>query len=244
MTVNAAELEALLELQDYDTRIDQELHRKAHLPERAQVAELGAASALEESARTSLASVHDVVATHQAEAERELKATEDRIVQVNKRLYGGTVSASRELQAMANDVVGLRRRASELEDRALGLMEEREPLDKQLGEYDARLAELSQRRQELSQQLQAAEADVDASLSVLRAQRQEAAGAIGPQLLARYERLRERLGGVAVARLTGGRCDGCHLSLSAMELDRIRHEAAGSLEYCEQCGRILVITGG
>ena len=46
-----------------------------------------------------------------------------------------------------------------------------------------------------------------------------------------------------MARLTGGRCDGCHLSLPAVELDRIRHEAAGTLEYCEQCGRILVIAG-
>ncbi len=243
MTVNAADLDALLGLQDHDTRIDQELHRKAHLPERAQLADVGAATAQEGSARSSVASVLEVVATRQAEAERELKATEDRIVQVNKRLYGGTVSASRELQAMANDVEGLRRRASELEDRVLGLMEEREPLDKQLGEHDARLALLSQRRSDLSQQLQAAETDLDASLSLLQAERQEAAGGINPQLLSGYERLRERLGGVAVARLVGGRCDGCHLSLPAMELDRIRHDAAGSLEYCEQCGRILVISG-
>jgi hypothetical protein len=241
--VNAADLEALLDLQDRDTRIDQELHRRAHLPERAELAEVGAATAEEETARSSVKVVLDVVAARQAEAERELKATEDRIVQVNKRLYGGTVSASRELQAMANDVEGLRRRASELEDRVLGLLDEREPLDKQLGEHDARLAELSQRRGQLTTRLGAAEADLDAGLSLLQARRQEAAAAIAPSLLAAYERLRERLSGVAVARLVGGRCDGCHLSLPAMDLDRIRHEAAGSLEYCEQCGRILVISG-
>jgi predicted nucleic acid-binding Zn-ribbon protein len=28
-----------------------------------------------------------------------------------------------------------------------------------------------------------------------------------------------------------------------MELDRIRHQNASSLETCEQCGRILVIAG-
>jgi predicted nucleic acid-binding Zn-ribbon protein len=144
---------------------------------------------------------------------------------------------------MANDVESLRRRASELEDRVLGFMEEREPLDKQVGEHDARLEQLSQHRGELSVRLHAAEADLDASLSLLQAQRQEAAGGIAPQLLAAYERLRDRLSGVAVARLVGGRCDGCHLSLPAMELDRIRHESAGSLEYCDQCGRILVISG-
>jgi predicted nucleic acid-binding Zn-ribbon protein len=243
MTVNTSDLEALLDLQDHDTRIDQELHRKAHLPERSQLAELAAARAQETAARSSVAALQDVVAARQAEAERELKATEDRILQVNKRLYGGTVSASRDLQAMANDVEGLRRRASELEDRVLGLMEEREPLDKQLAGYDAHLAEFSERAGELSLALQAAEADVDASLSVLQGQRQEAAQGLSPELLATYERLRQHLGGVAVARLTGGRCDGCHLTLPAMELDRIRHEAARSLEHCDQCGRILVISG-
>ena len=243
MTVNTADLEALLDLQDHDTRIDQDLHRKAHLPERSQLAELNAARAQETTARSAVAALQDVVAVRQAEAERELKATEDRALQVNKRLYGGTVSASRELQAMANDVEGLRRRASELEDRVLGLMEEREPLDKQLAQHDAHLAELSERAGELSLALEAAEADVDASLSLLQGQRQEAAQGISPELLATYERLRQHLGGVAVARLTGGRCDGCHLTLPAMELARIRHEAAGSLEHCDQCGRILVISG-
>jgi predicted nucleic acid-binding Zn-ribbon protein len=243
MTVNAADLLALLDLQEHDTHIDQELHRKAHLPQRSQLVELGADSAVAETARSSVAALLDMVAGRQAEAERELKATEDRIAQVNKRLYGGTVSASRELQAMANDVEGLRWRASELEDRVLGLMEEREPLDKQLGEHDARLAVISQRHSELSRELQAAETEVDASLGLLQAQRQEAADGISPALLATYERLRHQLAGVAVARLIGGRCDGCHLTLPAMELDRIRHEAAGSLEHCEQCGRILVISG-
>ena len=141
------------------------------------MAELNAARAQETTARSAVAALQDVVAVRQAEAERELKATEDRALQVNKRLYGGTVSASRELQAMANDVEGLRRRASELEDRVLGLMEEREPLDKQLAQHDAHLAELSERAGELSLALEAAEADVDASLSLLQGQRQEAAKA-------------------------------------------------------------------
>ena len=78
----------------------------------------------------------------------------------------------------------------------------------------------------------------------LSAQRPKTADAVPQQLLGTYERLRARLSGVAVARLIGGRCDGCHLTLPAVELDRIRHESAGTLEYCEQCGRILVIAGG
>ena len=34
--------------------------------------------------------------------------------------------------------------------------------------------------------------------------------------------------------------EGCHLALSAMELDRIRHAPPDVVCHCEECGRILV----
>jgi uncharacterized protein len=239
--VSTSDLEALLALQDLDTHIDQETHRKAHLPERAELAELERLSGQALASRAVVAEALGEVATRQEAAEKELKATEDRVVQVNRRLYGGTVTASRELQAMAEDVEGLKKRASELEDKALVLMEEREPLDSEVSSLDAALAELEGRQDEVRQRLGAAEADLDGAIAELAAQRPSAVAAVPEPLLSTYSRLRSRLGGVAVARLVGGRCDGCHLSLPAMELDRIRHQSTGSLETCEQCGRILVI---
>ena len=241
--MSPADLEALLALQDLDTHIDQEQHRKAHLPERDELAQLERLIGQKETARSEVAVLDADVASRQEAAERELQATEDRVTQVNRRLYGGTVTASRELQAMAADVESLRKRASELEDRALVLMEEREPFDKELAELDGQLVELEARQREARTSLAEAEAEVDTDISTLAAQRPKAAGTVPEQLLSAYERLRGRLGGVAVARLVGGRCDGCHLTLSAVELDRIRHESDGTLQYCEQCGRIIVIAG-
>jgi uncharacterized protein len=52
--------------------------------------------------------------------------------------------------------------------------------------------------------------------------------------------LRHDLGGIAVARLVGTNCGGCHLTLSAVELDRIRHEPGDAVVICEECGRLLV----
>jgi predicted nucleic acid-binding Zn-ribbon protein len=241
--LSPADLEALLALQDLDTHIDQEQHRKAHLPERDELAQLERLIGQKETTRSEVAVLDADVASRQEAAERELQATEDRVTQVNRRLYGGTVTASRELQAMAADVESLRKRASELEDRALVLMEEREPFDKELAELDGQLVELEARQREAQTSLAEAEAEVDTDISTLAAQRPKAAGTVPEQLLSAYERLRGRLGGVAVARLVGGRCDGCHLTLSAVELDRIRHESDGTLQYCEQCGRIIVIAG-
>jgi hypothetical protein len=239
--VSVVDLDGLLVLQDLDTRIDQEAHRRANLPARAELGELQALMAQRGAVRSALARSRDDVAARQAAAERELQATETRAAQVHARLYGGQVTASRELQAMAADVESLKKRASELEDGALALMEEREPLDAQVGALDGELAELEGRCRQVAERLAIEEGEVDAVLADLSVQRSQATGGVPAQLLATYERLRSRLGGVAVARLVGGRCDGCHLSLSAVELDRIRHLSAASLQFCEQCGRVLVV---
>jgi predicted nucleic acid-binding Zn-ribbon protein len=239
--MTAPELANLLALQDLDTHIDQQRHLRSHLPERAQLAEVEAELEKVRSARSELAVTLEEVAGRQAMAERELKAAEERIAQVSSRLYGGTVSATRELQAMAADVEGLKNRASALEDTALGVMEEREPLDAQMAGFDQEIARLGERGEEVQARLRVAEAAVDDQLRELEGSRPGFAAAVPAELLSAYERLRGRLGGVAVARLVGGRCDGCHLSLPAVELDRIRHQPAAKVEYCEQCGRILVV---
>jgi predicted nucleic acid-binding Zn-ribbon protein len=48
--------------------------------------------------------------------------------------------------------------------------------------------------------------------------------------------------GTGAARLIGSHCDGCHLELPSMEVERIRALPAGEVATCEQCGRILIPT--
>ena len=66
------------------------------------------------------------------------------------------------------------------------------------------------------------------------------AASIPQDLLDRYDKLRRQFDGVAIAPLVGSSCGGCHLTLSAMEVDRIKHQPPDALIYCEECGRILV----
>ena len=61
---------------------------------------------------------------------------------MNKRLYSGTVSSPRELQAMQADIDMLHRRRSDLEDEELEVMEQREALDGELAALDAAIAAL------------------------------------------------------------------------------------------------------
>ena len=238
--MSTEDLRALLELQAVDTSIDQHRHRRANLPESAQLKELD--GRLEEAhvALGAAGAALQEVESRQQSLEEELASAEKRSAEVNRRLYGGEVSASRELQAMSDDLEGLKARASHLEDRILEVLEEREPLDARIEQGEAEISRLVSERDGVEAALQGAEAVVDSEMADLELERQAAAAAVPESLMSEYERLRSRLGGVAVARLVGNHCDGCHLTLPATELDRIRHLPPGEMVTCDQCGRILV----
>jgi predicted nucleic acid-binding Zn-ribbon protein len=63
--------------------------------------------------------------------------------------------------------------------------------------------------------------------------------AIAPVLVELYDDLRPQKKGVAAAALVDGVCQGCHETLSAVELDHVKH--AEGVPRCEHCRRILVL---
>lgn len=232
--------DALLEVQQHDTTIDQLRHRRDHLPERVELAAAKARRVKVQVARDEVAGRRDEVATRQAEAEREIAASEKRISEVDTRMRSGQVTASRDLQAMSTEIDHIKERISALEDTALGAMDERDPLDAEVATLDGELGALDAEVHRLT----AAIAEVEAEVDDLVAREKEARGAVASglpeELATTYERLRSRLGGIGAARLDGNRCTGCHLTLPATELDRIRHTPPEQLVFCDQCGRILV----
>jgi predicted nucleic acid-binding Zn-ribbon protein len=238
--MSAPPLTALLALQDLDTAIDQARHRRSHLPARAELEAVAAARRVLDARRAALVVARDEVAGRQDTLERELAATEQRAAEVSRRLYSGAVSAARDLQAMTADIEILTRRASDLEDRTLAVLDEREPLDAAIDAADAEAAVLDGRAAAAEVARADGEAEVDALLADLTTRRAEAAAPLPASLLATYETIRSRLGGIGAAPLVGNHCGGCHLVLPATELDRIKHQHGDEVVTCDQCGRILV----
>jgi predicted nucleic acid-binding Zn-ribbon protein len=233
-------LEQLLALQELDVRLDRLRHRRAHLDERAALEALtGRLEALDVEQRR-VAEERSALLARESELESETAAVVARAAAIEDRARGGAASSYRDQEAMAQEVEALGRRRAELESLELSVLEQGEPLE-------AELARIAEARGRLEPELEAArsalaeaEAEVDAEAAGALARRRELAGIVPAELLAEYERLRARLGGVGVARLDRGRCSGCHLALPATEVDRLRHAPAGELAHCEQCGRILV----
>jgi predicted nucleic acid-binding Zn-ribbon protein len=235
-----SDLDHLLDLQANDTHADQLRHRHTALPERARLVELDAKRAATEAAVAEPRTQRDDLAREQKRLEDEVATVEEKVAHVDQQLYGGGVTSPKEAQAFQADLESLKRRQSQLEDQVLELMEQIEPLDAQLGDTEAALAALAAERAEVDASLTAAVAEVEAELESVVAAREGLIAQVPESLVAEYERLRPAMGGVAVAKLVGATCQGCHLSLAAAEVDEIRRRPADAIVHCPDCGRLLV----
>jgi predicted nucleic acid-binding Zn-ribbon protein len=234
------QLEQLLQVQEHDTHLDQLRHRRASLPERSAVADQQKLIAEHDRITAGVQEQRDTLGREQKRIEDEVAIVEEKATEVDRTLYSGTITSPRELQGFQDDLQSLRRRQRQLEDEVLALMEQLEPLDHDLTERSATRSGLVDRHAQLTEQLAAAEAEVDGEIAAVEAERGAAAEPLDSGLLDRYDRLRKQHDGVAVAPLVGNSCGGCHLTLSAVEVDRIKHEPPDALIFCEECGRLLV----
>jgi uncharacterized protein len=235
------EQHALLELQRHDSAVDRLNARRGSLPEDARLAELAAG----------LAAVDQLAAERQgglATLQREQARLEDEIDMVTRkarseeaRAVSGRVTSPKELTAIQEEVAGLKRRQVALEDELLERMEQRETLEAELAELDGRRETLTAEQAEVTRDRDAALVEIDADLATERAAADEVAPRVGGELRALYDQIRKRQGGVGVAALVGDTCQGCRVSISAVELAALRKLPPETVKRCENCRRILVV---
>ncbi len=230
----------LLALQARDTAIDQLQHRVRTLPERAALRDVAARTAELESSLAEVTVRVEDLASRQRAIEDQIAGAAARRHELEGRMRSGTTYSPRDLQAMDHEVSQLARRQSGLEEQELALLEEEDPLDAEVAEGQAARTRLAEESARLEAAIGEADAAIATEIETERTARAELAAGLPPDLLARYETIRGRRDGVGAAALIGDRCDGCHLVLPAVDLDRIRHLPPEELALCPECDRILV----
>lgn len=235
-----SELETLLTLQEHDRTLERLLHRHQTLPERdalavaeTRVRDLDARLATTRGER-------DRLAREEQQLDDEARSLAEKATEVESRMYSGAVSSPRELQAMQADVEQLRKHQRAIENRELELMEAREPLEATLGELDEASARIGEEVERLRGELGHAEAVIIAEMQAERTTRDEIVAGIAAALVQEYDRCRAQAKGVGVARLLGTTCQGCHLSVPAIEAEQIKRSGGQPLAHCDNCGAILV----
>ena len=235
-----SELDVLLTLQEHDTALERLLHRHHTLPERDGLRDAEAARAVLDARLVTTRGERDKVAREEQQLDDEARSLADKAKAVESRMYSGEISSPKELQAMQADVEQLRKHQGTIENRELELMEVREPLDATVAGLEQQRAALSADVDRYAAALGAAEAEIIAEMQAERATRDGLAASIDAALVKEYERCRTLAKGAGVARLVGTTCQGCHLSIPAIEAEQIKRTGGQPLAHCDNCGAILV----
>lgn len=229
----------LLELQALDTRIRQLDHRAANLPERETVQTITARHAeLERLRAQQVGAVED--------ARAELRRTESDVAVVDARITRDSerVAASasvKDVQALEQELAALAQRKSDLEDIELAVMETLETREATLAGTLGELEALAESLRMATAARDAAVAEIDADRVRAIADREGVAARLPGDLLALYERQRQRYG-FGASLLKRGVTSASGVTLSATDMTMIRAAAPDEVILCPDSGAILVRT--
>lgn len=144
-----------------------------------------------------------------------------------------------QYRAFQNEIDFCQNEIRKAEDRILELMNESEPLDKNVKTAEAALkAEKSHVEAEKAQARERTAIDQKAA-DELNAERAAMVAQVTPAVYRNYERVRKGRGGVAVAEAVDGRCTACNMVIRLQFAQDLKR--GEQIMSCESCQRILYI---
>ena len=176
----------------------------------------------------------------QKESEWEVNEVKEKARSVREKLYGGRIRNAKELQDLQADLNSLQSAARDREERLLGLLLEVEEAGAALGQAEGTLACLEEDWSRAQGQLQKERDEISQEMAGLQKEREEEVSNYDPTALELYDQLRDRRNGRAVAKVEGGLCGGCRISLPSAVVKRARMGL--SLAQCVSCERILYVS--
>lgn len=237
---SSAGVHPLLAIQQFDTETEQLQHRRVNLAQRQ---DLSAARAEQVELQRQI----DTVALQRIEVLTRQKRLEDEasIIQAkadtdDNRLYSGEITAIRDLQALQDEIAGLRSRQGMLEERAIEALMEAEELSEKADSLEAQRSVSDERVTVLEAELASAEAAIDEQLAALSAGRVEVTAVADAAAVAKYERMRQTFGPSTAVPFDPSSGCGCPHQMPAIEVARIKRCAEGDVLDCAECGRLVL----
>jgi uncharacterized protein len=238
-TPSSADLDRLLELQAIDDEARRLEHQLEGLAEQREVDELVAQDATLAEGDVELRDRLERVQRDQRQVELEIEALQQRRAEEQARLYAGSLTTGREVQAAEAEIASTERRRSEHEDQLLEIMQAAEDLS-------AQLADLTQVRERLAERVVSATAARDtaaqqliARIAEVQVRRDPVAAALPAELLASYEAAATRGGGTGVGVLRDNACSACRITFPMTEINGFL--TGPPLTQCTQCRRLLIV---
>lgn len=173
----------------------------------------------------------------QKNAEWELEDLQEKIRQIDGRLYSGKTRDPKELVNLEKEIKGLKSQVKAKEDALLVRMSQVEELETRTKAAAEEAARFKREWEQRQTTFRPRKSELEMTLARVRQDREAFVQQIDSEAFNIYERIR-RTGGQAVAKVERGRCLGCHITVPTSQWQKAK---AGDLVQCNNCSRILYL---
>jgi len=173
----------------------------------------------------------------QKNAEWELGGLQEKVRQIDNKLYSGATKDPKELINLEKEVKSLRNQIRPKEDALLGLMSQVEEIEAKVKTIAEELERLKREWGPRQEAFGQRKSEVEAVLAKLKEDRNKLAQQIDSEAINTYERLRLTRG-QAVVKVERGKCQGCHITVPTSQWQKAK---AGDLIQCTSCSKILYL---
>ena len=172
------------------------------------------------------------------EKELEAQSLSERIASTDTTLMSGEIKNPKELEALQASLESLRRQHTATDDQSVEAMLMLEQINEKLTEQQGALQEVMSTWKSQQTALIKEGRTLQKQYKALKQKRSEAVETADSADIRRYEQLRERKGGIAIAPLQGDSCGVCNMQVPSGVISSAR--GSQSVEVlCPSCGRIL-----
>jgi predicted nucleic acid-binding Zn-ribbon protein len=230
-------LRLLIELQEIERKIKILVEHKARAPK-----EIAALKEKEKEAEARLADRKTILESAKKlrrDLEREVEDLEGRKAKSKQKLL--EVKSNKEYQATLKEIDDIEELVRGREDQIIEQMESADDLDRQIRKHKLLVVEASKKLEEEGAQLAKEAKKADSLIVSLEGQKEQLKPKVPSDLLKKYQFLRDKRAGVALAPVHGGTCGVCHMNLPPqIFIDLQRNE---TMMNCPNCQRIIYWTG-
>lgn len=231
---NMSRISVLARLQTIDQEIDDKTKRAR------QVEDLLSSNPVVASARAALSTQENELAGLRSKLrlrESDAKLLDDKIREMEIRLYGGHVQNPKELDGLEKERQMLKRQRSQMDDQLLELMESIDQAQNRVQAGKSSLQTIEGTRTQDVDRLNHERSELEKRLRSLAGSRDQLRTSLDTDSLRIYDQLRRTKAGRSVAILRQGACTACGVAVPTGLMQRVG--AGDEIVFCSGCGRIL-----
>ncbi len=167
--------------------------------------------------------------------EGDIQVHNQKVSKLRDQMLGA--KTNEQYKAFQNEIAFAEAEVRKSEDKILDLMEQSEPLEKNV---KAAEDELKQEQRHVEREKAHARERTGVDQEELARHQEDRKGLVAqmaPAFYTEYERIRKKSKNTPIADATDGRCDACQISLRPQFFQDLRR--GDRVMFCESCGRIL-----